>query len=224
MDLSPQIQDYLKNIYQLQSEHPQVPTTALAERLGVSAPTVSSMMRKLAELGLATHQPYKGVHLTPEGEKLALGVLRAHRLCETYLVRVLGFSWDEAHVEAERIEHALSEKLVDRLEEALDYPASDPHGHPIPTRDGQVPCCEGEPLAALEPGESGAILQIKDDSPKLLRYLGELGLYPGEMVEVLEVAPFSGPIHLRVGDTDQVVGREVAEHVIVQTGTDSEET
>ncbi len=224
MELSPQIQDYLKNIYQLQSEHSQVPTTALAERLGVSAPTVSSMVRKLAELKLVDHQPYKGVQLTPEGERLALGVLRAHRLCETYLVRVLGFAWDEAHVEAERLEHAMSAKLTDRLEEALDYPTSDPHGHPIPSRDGQVPCCEGEPLTALKPGETGTILQIKDDTPKLLRYLGELGLYPGETITVLEVAPFSGPIHVRLGDVDQVVGREVAEHVVVQTGPDSEET
>ena len=222
MELSSQIEDYLKSIYQLQTQHPQVSTTALAERLGISAPTASGMMRKLAELGLVEHQPYKGVHLTAEGEKLALGVLRAHRLSETYLVRVLGFSWDEAHVEAERLEHALSPKLVDRLEEALDYPQTDPHGHPIPTRDGQVPCCEGVPLSRLEPGDGGVILQIWDDSPELLRYLGELGLYPQAQIAVLETAPFRGPIRVQVGEAVRILGREVAEHVIVQVGLEVE--
>lgn len=220
MNLSFQIEDYLKNIYQLQTQHPQVPTTILAERLGISAPTASGMMRKLAELGLAEYQPYKGVRLTAEGEKLALRVLRAHRLSETYLVKVLGFLWDEAHEEAEQLEHALSSRLVDRLEEALGYPQTDPHGHPIPTRNGQVICCEGVPLSRLGPGDGGVILQIRDDSPELLRYLGGLGLYPQTAITVLGVAPFSGPIRVQVGKAVQILGREVAEHVIVQVGSE----
>jgi DtxR family Mn-dependent transcriptional regulator len=215
MAFSLHVENYLKNIYLLQSHYARVPTAALAERLGVSSPSVTSMVRKLARMGLLAHEPYKGVSLTRRGEVAALRIIRAHRLWEAYLVEAVGLSWDQAHVEAERLEHALSDELADRLDEMLDHPETDPHGHPIPTRDGEMPLPVGTPLAELLPGTTGAVLQVRDDTPELLRYLGGLRIYPREAIAVLEVAPFDGPIHIRVGGTDQVLGREVAQHVIV---------
>jgi DtxR family Mn-dependent transcriptional regulator len=138
-------------------------------------------------------------------------------LWESYLVQAIGLSWDQAHVEAERLEHALSDELADRLDEMLDRPATDPHGHPIPTRDGRMPPPVGVSLAELPPGTTGTVLQVRDDTPELLRYLGGLGIYPGEAIAVLKVAPFDGPIHVRVGGTVQVLGREAAQHVMVAT-------
>jgi DtxR family Mn-dependent transcriptional regulator len=215
MNLSPQIEDYLKNIYLLQSQYPQVPTTALAERLGVSAPSVSGMVRRLAQMGLLEHRRYEGVRLTSNGEAMALKVIRAHRLWELYLVEVLDLPWDQAHVEAERLEHALSEELADRLDEVLNHPTTDPHGHPIPSRNGRMPPSTGTPLTELSPGQTGIVMHIRDDTPELLRYLGELGIYPGQAIAVLEVAPFNGPIHVRVGEALQVLGQEVAGHVVL---------
>lgn len=215
MELSLYVENYLKNIYFLQARYARVPTAALAKRLGVSSPSVTSMVHKLARMGLLAHEPYKGVRLTPQGEAAALKVIRAHRLWELYLVVVIGISWDQAHVEAEQLEHALSDELADRLDEMLEHPVTDPHGHPIPTRDGRMPSCTGAPLADLPVGTTGTILQIKDDTPELLRYLGGLGIYPGEVITVFRLAPFNGPIHVRVGATAQVLGREAADHVIV---------
>ena len=217
MQLGLHVENYLKNIYLLQSRYARVPTAALAERLDVSSPSVTSMVRKLARMGLLAHEPYRGMSLTERGEAAALKVIRAHRLWELYLVETVGLSWDEAHVEAERLEHALSDELAARLDEMLDHPTTDPHGHPIPTRDGRMPPPTGVPLAELPPGTTGTVLQIKDDTPELLRYLGGLGIYPGEAIAVLEVAPFDGPIHIRVGGTVQVLGREAAHHAIVAT-------
>jgi DtxR family Mn-dependent transcriptional regulator len=215
MKLGLHVENYLKNIYLLQSRYARVPTAALAERLGVSSPSVTSMVRKLARMGLLAHEPYRGVSLTERGEAAALRVIRAHRLWESYLVEVIGLSWDQAHVEAERLEHALSDGLADRLDEALDHPATDPHGHPIPTREGRMPSLTGTPLTELPSETAGTVLQICDDTPALLRYLGGLRIYPGEAIAVLEVAPFDGPIHVRVGGTTQVLGRQAAQHVMV---------
>jgi DtxR family Mn-dependent transcriptional regulator len=222
MELGLHVENYLKNIYLLQSLHARVPTAALAERLGVSAPSVTGMVRKLARIELLVHEPYKGVSLTEQGERVALKVIRAHRLWELYLVKAVGLSWDQAHVEAERLEHALSDELAARLDEMLDHPAIDPHGHPIPTQDGSMPDWAGVPLTELQPGSTGIVLQIWDDTPELLRYLGGLGIYPGETIAVLEIAPFQGPIHVHVGGTDQALGREAAQHVVVEAEMDTE--
>lgn len=220
MDLGLHVEDYIKNIYLLQSHHARVPTAALAERLGVSAPSVTSMVHKLARIELALYEPYKGVSLTEQGEAVALKVIRAHRLWEQYLVEVVGLAWDQAHVEAERLEHALSDELAARLDEILDHPVFDPHGHPIPTPDGSMPSWVGVPLTELDPGSTGTVLQIWDDTPELLRYLGGLGIYPGEAIAVLEIAPFDGPIHVDVGGAGKVLGREAATHVMVKMKDD----
>jgi DtxR family Mn-dependent transcriptional regulator len=220
MELSTHVEDYLKSIYHLQSQYVHVPNKALAEHLGVSSPAVTGMARKLTKLGLLLRKRYKGVQLTAQGEAMALQVIRAHRLWELYLVRELDLSWDQAHVEAERLEHVLSETLADRLDEVLDHPTVDPHGQPIPTRDGRLPTVNGKPLAELTTGETGITLQIRDETPELLRYLAKLGLYPGQPVTVLQVDPFEGPIHLQVGGDAQVLGREAATHVLIQTDGD----
>jgi DtxR family Mn-dependent transcriptional regulator len=219
MDYSAQIEDYLKSIYQLQANYERVPTTALAERLDITAASVTGMVRKLASLGLVDHEPYHGVRLTDQGEDLALQIVRAHRLWELYLVQALQVPWDQAHVEAERLEHALSAGLADRLDEVLGHPTTDPHGHPIPSRNGDIQRPSGTPLDQLSAGQAGVVLEIRDDTPELLRYLGKLGIYPGEKVAVLDIAPFEGPLHLQIGNRREVVGRRVARHVIVQLGT-----
>ncbi|MCL7453659.1 MAG: metal-dependent transcriptional regulator [Anaerolineae bacterium] len=217
MELSPQIEDYLKNIYQLQTRYGRVPTTALAERLAITAASVTGMVRKLAGLGLVDHEPYHGVRLTASGESLALQIVRAHRLWELYLVQALEVPWDQAHVEAEQLEHALSQGLADRLAEVLGHPTADPHGHPIPSRNGDVARRGGVPLDHLPAGEAGVVVQIRDDTPELLRYLGKLGIYPGEHVAVLDVAPFEGPLRVQIGDRTEVLGRRVAGHVMVHS-------
>lgn len=216
MEFSAQIENYLKYIYLLQTRYNPVPTTKLAEKLGVSAAAVTSMIRKLVRLELLDHEPYKGAQLTAKGKAVALKVLRAHRLWELYLVEVLGIPWDQAHIEAERLEHALSDELADRLDEVLGHPTTDPHGHPIPARNGQLPPLFGVPLTELLPGERGIILRIRDDTPELLRYLGELGVYPGKSVVMQKVAPFNGPLYVRIEETDQVLGHEAAGHIVVQ--------
>lgn len=219
VNFSSQMEDYLKSIYLLQTRHSRVPTSVLARHLDVSPPSVTGMVQKLAGLGLVVHEPYRGVRLTHEGEALALKIVRAHRLWEAYLVEVLELAWDEAHLEAERLEHVLSEELADRLDEVLDHPATDPHGHPIPSRSGRMPPPSGIPLTELLPEEKGIILQIRDETPELLRYLGGMGIYPGESITVREVAPFNGPIHAHVAGVTQALGRQVAEHVVVETAT-----
>lgn len=219
MDYSSQIENYLKNIYQLQARHERVPTTTLAERLDITAPSVTGMVRKLASLGLVEHEPYRGVRLTAEGEDIALQIVRAHRLWELYLVEALQIPWDQAHVEAERLEHALSTGLADRLDEVLGHPTTDPHGHPIPSRNGDIERPSGVPLDHLPPGQPAVVVQIRDDTPDLLRYLGELGIYPGEQVVVLDVAPFDGPFRVRIGDAVETLGRRVAGHIVVRPGT-----
>jgi DtxR family transcriptional regulator, Mn-dependent transcriptional regulator len=223
MYISPQIEDYLKSIYQLQTRYGRVPTTALAERLDITAASVTGMVRKLAGLGLVDHEPYRGVRLTADGEDIALQIVRAHRLWELYLVKALQVPWDQAHVEAERLEHALSTGLADRLDEVLGHPTADPHGHPIPSRNGDVERRGGVPLDHLPAGEAGIVVQIRDDTPELLRYLGQLGIYPGEQVTVLDVAPFDGPLRVWIGERTEVLGRQVAGHVIVHPGTTADD-
>ena len=204
MEYSSRIEDYLKNLYQLQASYERVPTTALADRLDITAASVTGMVRKLAGLGLVDHQPYRGVRLTDRGKDIALQIVRAHRLWELYLVQALQVPWDQAHVEAERLEHALSGGLADRLDEVLGFPTTDPHGHPIPSRNGDMKRPSGVPLDQLSSGDVAVVVQIQDDTPDLLRYLGTLGIYPGEQVAVLDIAPFEGPLRLQIGRRTEV--------------------
>ena len=209
------IEDYLKTIYEIQSEQGKVATTVLAERLGVTPASATGMIKKLADMRLIAHQPYQGVVLTEAGRKIALEVIRHHRLIELFLAEALGVPWDRVHEEAHKIEHVLSEDLEDRMDAFLGHPTTDPHGAPIPGRDGSIehpPCV---PLAELKPGQSAVVTEVSDHDSALLRYLGELGLYPQSQVTVVAVAPFDGPLTIRVDEVEHALGREVAGYIFV---------
>ncbi len=210
------MQDYLKAIYKLQERDGVVSTTALAEAMRVAAPSATGMVKKLAALKLVRHQPYQGVVLSKAGEKVALELIRHHRLLETYLSEALGYSWDRVHDEAERMEHVISEEFEDRIFEALGRPTRDPHGEPIPTKDGSVTAAPRGRLSEMEAGATGVIRQVSDSTAEMLRYLGARGLVPDARIEVVEKAPFNGPLTVRTGDHAHVIGRDLAAHIRVE--------
>jgi DtxR family transcriptional regulator, Mn-dependent transcriptional regulator len=213
LDLTVAVQDYLKAIYVLESVGERVTTSALAARMGVSAPSATAMTKRLAELGLAERAPYRGVALTEEGRRGALEVLRHHRLLERYLVDRLGLSLDEVHAEAELLEHALTEELEAKIDAELGFPTHDPHGDPIPDRDLRVSTGRDRTLVDLEPGEHASVSRVPDGDPGLLRYLAELGLVPGSVVEVVAHAPFAGPVTVRTDRGDHAISRELADRI-----------
>ncbi|MDX1548052.1 MAG: metal-dependent transcriptional regulator [Rhodothermales bacterium] len=213
--LSQAVEDYLKTIYKLQQEDATVATTEIARALDVSSASVTNMVKRLAQMKLAEHEAYKGVRLTEAGRKIALEIIRHHRLLETYLKEILGYSWDQMHEEAEHLEHHISEEFEERIDALLGYPTHDPHGHPIPTRDLHVAESVAEPLADAQAGQRLVVHHVSDADPELLHYLEAVGLLPQTAVEVVEKAPFNGPLTLRIGEREQVVGREVAANVFV---------
>ena len=225
--LSPAVEDYLKTIYHLREESEGlvsavpvesaggVTTQAVAARLGVAAPSATAMIKKLAVLGLAHHTPYRGVELSESGEKVALEVIRHHRLSETFLTQVLGVDWDRAHEEADKWEHVLSEEVEARMAALLGDPTHDPHGAPIPTLDGQVARGAGTPLALAQAGARVVVRRVSDEDAELLRHLGAVGLVPGAEVEVLRAVAAEGVLQLRVGDQRHVIGLAPALAILV---------
>lgn len=213
--LSQAVEDYLKAIYKLQSDDGTVSTSEIARRMNVSSASVTNMVKRLAQMGLVTHQSYRGVTLTSTGEKVALEIIRHHRLLELYLKEVLGYPWHKIHEEAEHLEHHISEEFENKLDELLGYPTHDPHGDPIPTREGEIAERSTDPLANAEPGTSVAVQRVSDADADLLTYLEEIGLLPGTRVVIVEKAPFNGPITLRIEDRQCVVGYEVAKSIFV---------
>lgn len=209
------IEDFLKAVYLLQQEHERVQTSALAEALGIAAPSTTEMAKKLARANLVEHEPYRGIRLTSAGKRVALEIVRNHRLLELFLVRSLGYTWDEVHDEAERLEHAVSDRLAQRIAEYLGHPAFDPHGDPIPSPEGNVYQRELTPLSEWPVGEVGQIARLRDQSPEMLRYLAEKGLTMGAKVTVTNIDPFDGPVTLDVDNTIQVIGVSVAQYVLV---------
>ena len=209
------VQDYLKAIYELRDAHGRVTTSSLAQRLGVAPASATVMVKRLAAGGLVQHAPYHGVALAPEGERVALEMIRHHRLVERFLVDVLDVPWDEVHAEAERWEHVLSEELEDRIDRALDCPTPDPHGSPIPRRDGRIDRARTVPLSELPPGRTGVVVEVSDEDGDLLRYVGAAGLTPGRRVRLVAAEPFGGSLTVRVGRTQRVVARDAAAHVRV---------
>ncbi|HEX6939290.1 MAG TPA: metal-dependent transcriptional regulator [Longimicrobiales bacterium] len=207
------VEDYLKTIYELELASGAASTNDIAGRLSVAPASVSGMVRRLADQGLLEHEKYRGVRLTDEGRRVALGTIRRHRVIETYLTERLGYPWDLVHEEAERLEHAASDALIDRMAAALGEPTVDPHGAPIPTREGEIDEGDTTTLADLEPGESARIVRVSDDNPDLLRYLDELGLTLGTVATILDRAPFDGPIALRVGVDGAAVERVIGPNV-----------
>ena len=206
---------YLKIIYKLQRKRQQVKTSDLALARQVTRASVTNMVKKLARMRLLIYTPYRGVELMPAGEKIALRVIRLHRLLELYLKEVLGYSWDRVHEEAQKLEHYISEEFEERIFEALGRPAFDPHGDPIPTKEGEVHEANFTPLSDAEAGDLGTICRVDDGNPELLRYLAKIGLVPKVTVEVLERAPFNGPLTVKVGDIEHVLGRDVAANISV---------
>ena len=204
------MQDYVKEIYKLRLEGKRATTSAIAERMGVRPPSVTAMVKRLSALGLAEHAPYRGVELTPAGERVALEIIRHHRLLELYLTQALGLSLDEVHSEADRLEHALSEELEARIDRSLGYPTHDPHGDPIPDAALRLDRKRLRTLASLEPGDEATIKRVPDGDDELLRYLAKLALVPGKKVKLRSAEPFGGPLTVRVGKAEHAISRELA--------------
>jgi len=212
--LSQAVEDYLKAIYKLQGTG-SASTTNIARTMSVSSASVTNMIKRLADLKLVEYQSYRGVTLTRAGEKIALEIIRHHRLLELYLKEVLGYGWEKLHEEAEHLEHHISEEFENKIEEMLGFPTHDPHGDPIPTREGELASVQAQPLADVDANVEVVVHRVSDIDPELLHYLEELGLMPRTRVVVIEKAPFRGPITLNVDGQERIVGHEVAEHVFV---------
>src|SRR5436305_2408494 len=218
-ELSPRMSDCLKVIYDMQERGQKVSTSAVRERLGVSDATVTMLFKEFAAAGWVEHVPYRGVRLTVAGERKAKEIIRHHRLLELYMARTLGYSWDQVHAEADRLEHVISEEFEAKVDALLGYPTVDPHGDPIPSKEGIVTVRPGCTLLQLPVGQSAYILRVQDQDAEKLRYLGQLGLYPETQIQVLERAPFGGPLRILVGDAanhvEHMLGAEMAEQIIV---------
>jgi len=208
---SPAVEDYSKAIFALQSRSDEpVSTTALAERLGITPGSVSAMLKKLDELGLTTHVPYRGVRLTDDGRRLALEVIRHHRLLESFLADTLGMPWDRVHAEAEILEHVLSEDLEELIAAKLGHPTVDPHGDPIPTADLELDEPSTRSMESLQDGERGVFVRVSDSDPEMLRYLAGCGISPGDRFVVRERQPFGGPLFVRFGEREHAIGGQLA--------------
>ncbi len=220
---SPSIEDYVKAIYKARLESSSdVSTQDLADRVGVSAPAVSRMLKRLAALKLAEHTPYAGVRLTEAGEKVAIEIVRHHRLLERYLVEALGYSWDTVHDEAEKLEHHISEEFEARIDALLGYPTTCPHGDPIPSRDGSVALISDHALSQHSVPEHLTIQRVSDRDAGLLRHLKSLGLLPGTAIRFLEQEPFGGAYIVQIGDRLIRIAPMAAQHIFVSAATKSE--
>lgn len=213
------MEDYLKVAYRLQQDGGTVTTQRLADRLGISGPSVTNMVKRLDEMGLVRHTRYHGMELTETGQRIALEVLRHHRLLELYLKESLGYDWDQVHAEAERLEHHVSDELEARMDSALGYPTVDPHGDPIPSREGTIAAVPATRLIDLEVGSQATVSRVSDRDPDQLRYLGELGLYPGVRIAVLEKLPFEGPLRISANGQEHIIGQLLASAVNVDQVT-----
>jgi DtxR family Mn-dependent transcriptional regulator len=210
--MNPAVQDYAKAIYALQERTAgdAVSTNAVAERLGVTPGSVSAMLKKLDAAGLVTHEPYRGVRLTESGERVALEVIRHHRLIELFLAEVLDMPWDRVHDEAEVLEHVISEELEDLIATKLGHPTEDPHGDPIPSAELELPERRCVALQDLQPGSEGRFSRVSDADPEMLRWLADRDVRPGDRLEVLDRQPFGGPLTVRVGEHQHVLGGGIA--------------
>lgn len=219
--LSPSVEDYLKAVFALTRRDDVATTSALATSLGVQPSSVTGMIKRLAGEGLLEHVPYRGVHLTSPGQREALRILRRHRILETYLSERLGFAWDDVHEEAERLEHAASDRLVEAMAEALDDPSHDPHGAPIPTAAGEIEAMDFPTLAQCMPGDRVTVRAVPDEDGEQLRSMEARGLRPGVRLTVEGGGPGDGPVTIRVGSSDAsptTVSADLAERILVAQG------
>jgi DtxR family transcriptional regulator, Mn-dependent transcriptional regulator len=212
------VQDYLKRIYELTEDGTPASTNDLARELNISAPSVTGMVKKLAheKPPLVEYQKHQGVTLTAAGKKAALEVIRHHRLLETWLAQTLGYTWDEVHEEAERLEHVISEDFERRIAAALGHPTRDPHGELIPTADLKMPVDESTPLSSLRPNQSATILRVVAVDPDLLRHLDSLGLTPGIQIEIMEYSAFDNNLTVKVGKKSNVLGLNITTKIFVE--------
>jgi DtxR family Mn-dependent transcriptional regulator len=208
--LTRSVEDYLKAIYQLSPEGRPASTSEIAHLLALSPPSVTGMVKRLSEHGLLEHVPYRGVLLTQEGRRAAIRMVRRHRLIEAYLVQYLGYSWDTVHEEAERLEHAVSDTMIERMAAALGNPTVDPHGDPIPAADGSIQELASIPLSEVPVGETVEIHRVHESQPDRLRYLASLGLLPGVRATVVDRQPFDDLVTVEVGAERHVIGRELS--------------
>jgi len=216
--LSRSVEDYLKAVFSLTERGEPASTSAIAHALEVQPASVTGMIKRLAESGLLEHVPYRGVRLTDRGTREALGIIRRHRILETYLVERLGYAWEDVHAEAERLEHAASDQLIERMAHALEDPSHDPHGAPIPTPTGEIETTDFATLADTPLGQNVHIRAVADEDPERLRYMEAKGLLPGVRLRVVGREPPAGPVTVRVSGSrgpDQVVGRELASRIFV---------
>lgn len=213
MGASSAMQEYLAEAFRLayyQADTPYISTSALAEVMNVSAPAVTRMVQRLKEAGYLEHEPYQGIYLTPAGEREALTSIRRHRLVEVFLVSVMGFGWHEVHDEADALGEVVTDSIVERMEVMAGFPRRCPHGEPIPSAEGEMPRINDFTLNAAEPGSDLVISRVSTHDADKLAYLGELGLRPGTAFHLVSRAPFNGPLHLRIGANEAVIGHELA--------------
>lgn len=210
------VEDYLKAIFEIQQTEEKVATTTLASHMQVTAASVTGMLKKLAELKLVTYQPYQGVNLTEAGEKIALEVIRHHRLVERYLSEALGVPWDQVDAEADKWEHVLSDDLESRMDAFLGHPTTDPHGAPIPSAEGHFTPSSDLLLSDLAPGQKGIVAEVSDHDPEMLRTFGSMGLYPEVEISLIEIAPFDGPLTIDIQGKEVTLNRELARHIRVK--------
>lgn len=210
------MEDYLKAAYRLEQDGGPITTQRLAEELGLSQPSITNMIKRLDDLNLVVHNRYHGIALTASGRSVALEVIRHHRLLELYLSEALGYGLDEVHAEAERLEHHVSEELEARIERVLGFPQFDPHGDPIPARDGQLPVIDDVQLELMTAGQFGRVSRVSDRDPERLSYLFSLGVRPGAQIRVIELMPFDGPVRVQIDDTEHLLPNSVAQLVRVE--------
>ena len=209
------VQDYLKIIFKLANNGKAVSTNAIAEKLQISQASVTGMIKKLSDLKLTTHRPYYGVELTQTGRKIALEIIRHHRLLELYLAEALGYSWDQVHDEAEKLEHVISEEFEDKMAKILGNPTADPHGAPIPSKDGLIEERTLECLSVIDAGQKVQVKEVSDKDPEMLRYLGDIGIFPDVMIDVMEKAPFGGPLLIKVAGKEYNLGEKLTDNILV---------
>jgi len=214
--MCPTIWLYLAEIYRIQDEHPEATLSQLADGMNVSLQAASRMIRRMAEEGLIIHEPYKGFQLTPKGERIALQVLRRHRLLERFLVDVMGFGWHEGHEMTETLERGITDKLSERMAELTGHPTRCPHGEPIPSRDGVMPVVIDRPLTEWPVGEPGRVSRVKTHEPEKLIYLRDVNLVPGAPLIVTGRSPFEGPVHLEANGDRLVLGNNLASEIYVE--------
>ncbi len=214
--MSTHVEDYIKNIYKLQGEHTKVTTSAIADVLNVSAASVTDMIKKLSDRSLIKYMPYQGVELTRSGRKMALRTLRRHRLWEMFLVEFLNFTWDEVHDEAEKLEHIMSEDLEERIDKALGYPKHDPHGHAIPSKNGEIVEDDHPSLADLDINSSGTVVRVNDVSQALLKHIASIGIQIQSQIKVLDIVEFDGSMRVRIHNDEVYVSRQVARNIFIE--------